>query len=389
MMMRSGGFISQADLADLKARNPVTEIAARYVRLRPHGKGMMGPCPMCSLDPQKSDSRRFECDADKWVCAVCTDGGDVISLVERVEHLDFLGAVEWLGGARCFERAGTPQRELARQQGRLGRARQASEFQDRERRQRERRALFAVWRRALPVRGTPVEDYLHLRKLELPPAARLRGAADMPFYVSGEPVHRGWAMLAAIVGPDGRFCGLHITWIDLNDPKGQVRVVDPKTKALLPAKKVRGSKVGGVIEVAPVAMPERLIMGEGIETVASVWVEFKRVGRDLSTTAFWSSVDLGNMAGRAVETVPHPTLRMADDRPQRVAGPEPDLNQPGIAIPDSVRDLVLLGDGDSDRFLTQCFIARAAKRFAREGRTVRVAWAPPGRDFNDVLRGAA
>ena len=286
MMMRSGGFISQADLADLKARNPVTEIAARYVRLRPHGKGMMGPCPMCSLDPQKSDSRRFECDADKWVCAVCTDGGDVISLVERVEHLDFLGAVEWLGGARCFERAGTPQRELARQQGRLGRARQASEFQDRERRQRERRALFAVWRRALPVRGTPVEDYLHLRKLELPPAARLRGAADMPFYVSGEPVHRGWAMLAAIVGPDGRFCGLHITWIDLNDPKGQARVVDPETKALLPAKKVRGSKVGGVIEVAPVAMPERLIMGEGIETVASVWVEFKRVGRDLSTTAF-------------------------------------------------------------------------------------------------------
>ena len=53
---------------------------------------------------------------------------------------------------------------------------------------------------------------------------------------------------------------------------------------------------------------------------------------------------------------------MADNRPQRVAGPEPDLNQPGIAIPDSVRDLVLLGDGDSDRFLTQCFIARAAKR---------------------------
>ena len=100
MMMRSGGFVSQAELADLKARNPVTEIAARYVRLRPHGKGMIGPCPMCSSDPQKSDSTRFECDADRWVCAVCTDGGDVISLVERVEHLDFLGAVEWLGGVR-------------------------------------------------------------------------------------------------------------------------------------------------------------------------------------------------------------------------------------------------------------------------------------------------
>jgi hypothetical protein len=31
MMMRSGGFIGQADLADLKARNPVREVAARYV----------------------------------------------------------------------------------------------------------------------------------------------------------------------------------------------------------------------------------------------------------------------------------------------------------------------------------------------------------------------
>jgi hypothetical protein len=103
MMMRSGGLVSQVELADLKARNPVKEIAARYVRLRPHGEGMMGPCPMCSSDPQKSDSTRFEC---KWVCAVCTDGGDVISLVERVEHPDLLGAVEWLGGARCFERGG-------------------------------------------------------------------------------------------------------------------------------------------------------------------------------------------------------------------------------------------------------------------------------------------
>jgi DNA primase len=127
MMVRSEGIISQAELADLKARNPVTEIAARYVRLRPHREGMIGPCPMCSLDPQKSDSTRFECDADKWVCAVCTDGGDVISLVERVEHLDFLGAVEWLGGRRRFECSGTPQRELDRQQRGLARERQAVE----------------------------------------------------------------------------------------------------------------------------------------------------------------------------------------------------------------------------------------------------------------------
>src|SRR5215470_16894607 len=131
-MMRSGGFISQAQLADLKTRNPVTEIAGRYVRLRPRGKGMIGPCPMCSLDPRKSDSTRFECDTDKWVCAVCTDGGDVISLVERVERLDFLGAVEWLDGTHRFGRSMTGQPELDRQQL-PARARQALEFREQER----------------------------------------------------------------------------------------------------------------------------------------------------------------------------------------------------------------------------------------------------------------
>jgi len=100
------------------------------------------------------------------------------------------------------------------------------------------------------------------------------------------------------------------------------RVVDPETNAILTGEESPRLQVGGLIEIAPVPMPQRLIMGEGIETVASVWPALKGVGRDLSRTAFWSSVDLGNMAGRAIATVPHPTLRMADDRAQRVAGPE-------------------------------------------------------------------
>jgi hypothetical protein len=59
---------------------------------------------------------------------------------------------------------------------------------------------------------------------------------------------------------------------------------------------------------------------------------------------------------------------------------------PGIAVPDSISDIVLLGDGDSDRFVTGCALVRAAARFARPGRTVRAAWAPAGKDFNDLLR---
>jgi hypothetical protein len=216
--------------------------------------------------------------------------------------------------------------------------------------------------------------------------------ADMPLYDHGgrdaKVLHRGWAMLGAITAGDGRFSGLHITWIDLDQTGGKAKVIEPETGELLPAKKVRGSKAGGVIDLASVPLPRQLVMGEGIETTLSVWIALRKLGRDLSGTSFACAIDLGNLGGRAVKTLPHPTLKTAANRPQRVPGPVPDLDAPGIAIADSVTDIVLLGDGDSDRFLTECALARAARRFARSCRSVRVAWAPAGHDFNDIVRSA-
>jgi hypothetical protein len=255
-------------------------------------------------------------------------------------------------------------------------------------RETERLTLLRIWQRCLPAYGTPVEQYLRFRKLQLPPGAGLRAAPDMPLYAIGskQPVHRGWAMVATIIGREGQFSGLHITWIDLNESDGKVQVLDPGTNELVPSRKVRGRKEGGVIEVVSNMRPRSLIVGEGYETVASAWLALERVGRDLSRTAFWSAVDLGNMAGRSTESVPHPTLMAGDNRPHRVAGPEPDLVRPGIVIPESVAEIILLGDGDSDRFTTECAIARAGKRFMKRARSVKVAWAPQGRDFNDLLR---
>src|SRR5690606_36500822 len=84
-------------------------------------------------------------------------------------------------------------------------------------------------------------------------------------------IHRGPAMLAAIVGPDGAFSGLHITWIDLAQPKGKALIIDPDTGEELASKKVRGLKKGGRIELIRSASPHTLVLGEGIETVLSVW----------------------------------------------------------------------------------------------------------------------
>src|ERR1035437_1438968 len=375
----TSGRITEAELEDLKSRNPCDIVAGGWVSLRRHGQKMVGPCPICSADPKSRDATRFECWADGWVCAVCADGGDVIRLVERVNGCSFMDAIAFLGGKR----------ELVPGEAMLAEAHRAKL---RAYRERERRKLWAMWHPAVPIAGTVAESYLALRHLTAPvtSTARLRYLANCPMYVTGaastKPVHTGPAMLAAIVGADGRFSGLHITWLDLARPKGKAEVPDPTTGDLLPAKKVRGSKSGGRIEIVPRAAPRRLIIGEGIETVLAVWTALDGAGQDLTDTAFWSAVDLGNLGGRAAATVPHPTLKTANNHTRRVPGPVPDLTSPGLAIPDSVEDIVLLGDGDSDRFLTECALARAAARFAREGRTVCIAWAPAGSDFNDVLQ---
>jgi len=67
----------------------------------------------------------------------------------------------------------------------------------------------------------------------------------------------------------------------------------------------------------------------------------------------------------------------------------PDPDDIGLSIPDSVEELILLGDGDSEPLLTECAMERAARRYAKLGRSIRIAFAPAGRDFNDVLRGEA
>jgi DNA primase len=55
-------------------------------------------------------------------------------------------------------------------------------------------------------------------------------------------------------------------------------------------------------------------------------------------------------------------------------------------VPDSVAELILCGDGDSERVLTALACARAAARHARPGRVIRMLMAPDGKDWNDVLR---
>jgi len=389
------------DLDDIRARNHLADVAGGYVKLRRAGSKLVGPCPICG---GKVTSQRFEIldNGESWVCAVCPDGGDVIRLVEKAEGCDFLAAIERLGGRREVDAAEARALFEAREQKRLEREKTAAGY-----REAERKRLHKTWQRRHRVHGSPVEAYAGGRSLILPDRCPGLGyLPSVPYFHGvlldrdGKPVldersrqvprkiHTGPAMLAAFIRPDGKFGGLHTTWFSSDGRFGKAEIIDPDSGELLPAKKMRGSKTGAYILVAPVEAdaPRRLIIGEGIETVLSVWTAHHLAGRSIDDTAFWAAGDLGNMAGRAIETVRHPTIKRPNGHPQRVPGPVPDPDDAGLSIPDSVEELVLLGDGDSDPVLTQHAMIRAARRYQRSGRTIRIAFAPAGQDFNDVLR---
>jgi hypothetical protein len=381
--------IPESALDELRQRNPVDELAGKWVSLRRAGKKFIGPCPICSTDRQSRTATRFDCDAESWRCAVCVDGGDCIRLVQKLEGKTFLEAVEWLGGAKEIDAKRAAELDEARKRKTEQRERESNQFRD-----RERRTLWDIWLNAVPIADTPAEMYLALRGIPLPPGVRLRCVLDMPYFAArGRDqvvIHRGPVLIAPIIRPDGHFGGVHFApYIDLSKPKGKLQIEDPDTHEILPAKKARGSKKDGYIDLFPaVKEPQTLIIGEGIEKTLAVWAALSHLDRDLATTSFRTSVDLGNLGGRAADTVTHPSLKTEKGRPQRIPGPAPDPEMPGIPIPDSVEKIVILGDSTSDRLTTRCAIARAETRWRKPGRDIRCAWPPDGNDFDDLLRAA-
>jgi putative DNA primase/helicase len=57
-----------------------------------------------------------------------------------------------------------------------------------------------------------------------------------------------------------------------------------------------------------------------------------------------------------------------------------------LDLPGEVREVIVLADGDEPG---EAAARDAALRWMREGRRVRIARAPWGMDFNDMLRGRA
>jgi putative DNA primase/helicase len=370
-------------------------------KLRKRGAEWIGPCPACKGKDRfavRPGKQVFNCRG--------AGGGNVISMVMHACRVDFLAACEIITGEAPPQRGSAITEETRKKAA--GLKQQAADKADRREhddnlyRARERKTVFDIWDNAYPLAGSSGEEYLKLRGLSFPPtlpgrSERLKCVESMPYWLDKDTiVHRGPALLAPIVDAARKFRGLHLTYLDLAQPKGKIALQDPRERAgvLLDAKKSRGTKQGNYVALIGPPDPAHLVLGEGNEKLIAVHMALEATASSSTTmvlerTAFWSAADLGNLAGKAIGTVAHPTLKHAKSgRPQKVAGPVPDLEAPAIVVPESVTDLVLLGDTTSDPFTTRLALARATARYTRPGRTVRVAWAPQGEDFDDPLRAA-
>ena len=347
-----------------------------------------GPCPACG------GRDRFNVNTRKavWFCRGCApSGGDVVDLVMHLDQCDFVRACETLTGTASPNGGGhgLSVEELARLEIERANKRAAADDASARFREQEREKCWRWWQAAIPPQGTPVEAYLALRRLTIPRGAHLKYRPDAELWADGKRgsaiVHTGPAMVAAILNPAGIFTGLHTTWIDLREPDGKARVPDDQGE-FIAAKKVRGSQQRGRIELVRHASPRRMVIGEGIETTLSMRDDLIEAGREIDDTAFWAGINLGNIGGPHEALVPHPTQRDRAGRARKVPGPVPAGE--GIPIPESVDEIVILGDGDSDPFLTATTLTRASHRWARPGRVIRGARAPAGADFNNLRRGA-
>ena len=195
---------------------------------------------------------------------------------------------------------------------------------------RRTEAALAIWQRTALAGGTPVEAYLAARGWHGASPATLRFHAELKHPSGGV-----WPSMVSLVtcGPNDTPLAVHRTFLAR---RGAAKA------PVEPAKMMLGPCRGGAVRLA--APTDVLMIGEGIETcLAAMWV---------TGYPAWAALSV-------------PGLKT-------------------LALPDDVRHVIVLADGDAPGERAAC---ECAWRWIREGRRVRIARPPQGLDFNAVLVG--
>ena len=86
------------ELEEVRSRSDIISIISDYVRLKKTGRNYTGLCP---FHKEKTPSFSVDPTRQLYHCFGCGEGGDVFSFIQKIDNLDFPGAV-----VRLAERAG-------------------------------------------------------------------------------------------------------------------------------------------------------------------------------------------------------------------------------------------------------------------------------------------
>jgi hypothetical protein len=186
-----------------------------------------------------------------------------------------------------------------------------------------------IWKETVPAEGTAVMSYLRSRAIDLAPLpTTLRFHPALRHGPSGGT----WpAMVTVVTDTNDRPVAIHRTYIR-HDGRGKAPVE--------PDKMTLGPISGNAIHLAAAAAV--LLVGEGIETCLSA---MQATGRPA-----WSAISAVGLRK--------------------------------LNLPPAVCEVIILADGDD---AGEAAALAAAARWIGQGRRARIARAPAGKDFNDIL----
>lgn len=379
------------DTQAIKDELPIEDVIGEVVALQRAGSDLVGLCPFHS---ERTPSFSVTPSKGLFFCHGCGAKGDIFSFRMMMKSISFPEALRELAIEAGMDVPDDP---------RDNRPRPSPKPRQRDDRELERRRAETqaaeqrrfdmardIWRTALPIAGTIGETYLReARGLDLSAiggapatlrfapsiqAGRINGKQDLP------------AMVAAVQDGAGTFIGIHRTFLKA-DGSGKADVEKPKL--------MLGNAYGGACRLGKLTKGA-LAISEGIETGLSVQIAMAKANRPITV---WAALSLINLAGggdrEAQKRAPfHPTKKRLDPRTGeskgrvRVPTDKPDMTRPGIILPPGAREIVILGDADSDPYFTTAFVERATRRFQNDDRQVTVVWPPRGMDFNDMVKPA-
>ena len=209
-----------------------------------------------------------------------------------------------------------------------------------------------LWLAGKNIIGTPVENYLHGRGIDVRALSNVPGA--LRYLEKCKAIEDGeatwWpAMLGTIMNHEGEAIAVHRTYLDVKN--GVVQKAPLRN-----AKKVLSSYAGGFIPLSRGASNrsfknaphgDHVLLCEGIEdglSIAMACPEYRIL----------ACVSVSNFQN--------------------------------IVLPASITEVTIAADNDGDNAQASQALDNAVNRFMQEGRSVYITRSPVGKDFNDLLQ---